>query len=194
VHGTTDADAVFGMIYAQAEDDFNRVETNFLVSLGRLAEAEGEGELYRDLRQRLFIDTTDLKAQYASSPAWLKALMDGWADGLNYYLAYPPGGEARVHHPVRAVDGPVLQRGEHRRRHRAGGPRGARGVLWRLRHGRGARRRAAPPRRPARAAAPGVPGGHRIQRLRHRPANTVHGHALLLINPHTSFFFRSERR
>ena len=30
VRGKTDADAVFGMIYAQAEDDFNRVETNYL--------------------------------------------------------------------------------------------------------------------------------------------------------------------
>ena len=42
VHGKTDADAVFGMIYAQAEDDFNRVETNYVTSLGRLAETEGE--------------------------------------------------------------------------------------------------------------------------------------------------------
>ena len=35
VHGKTDADAVFGMIYAQAEDDFNRVETNYINSMGR---------------------------------------------------------------------------------------------------------------------------------------------------------------
>ncbi len=56
VHGKTDADAVFGMIYAQAEDDFNRVETNFINSMGRLAEAEGEKEIYRDLRMKLFIN------------------------------------------------------------------------------------------------------------------------------------------
>ena len=49
IHGKTDADAVFGMIYAQAEDDFNRVETNFINSMGRLAEAEGQAEIYRDL-------------------------------------------------------------------------------------------------------------------------------------------------
>src|SRR5262249_39874627 len=30
VFGKSDADAVFGMIYAQAEDDFNRVETNYI--------------------------------------------------------------------------------------------------------------------------------------------------------------------
>ena len=45
VHGRTDADAVFGMIYAQAEDDFNRIETNYLTSMGRLAEAEGESAI-----------------------------------------------------------------------------------------------------------------------------------------------------
>ena len=56
VHGKTDADAVFGAIYAQAEDDFNRVETNFINSQGRLAEAEGEAEVWRDLRMKLFID------------------------------------------------------------------------------------------------------------------------------------------
>jgi len=50
IHGKTDADAVFGMIYAQAEDDFNRVETNYLNSMGRLAETEGESKIYQDLR------------------------------------------------------------------------------------------------------------------------------------------------
>ena len=56
VHGKTDADAVFGMIYAQAEDDFNRVETNYINSMGRLAEAEGETAIWRDLRMKIFID------------------------------------------------------------------------------------------------------------------------------------------
>src|SRR6187551_1288909 len=74
VYGKSDADAVFGLIYAQAEDDFNRVETNYINSMGRLAEVEGEKELYRDLRMKLFIDPVDMKAKYASSPAWLKAL------------------------------------------------------------------------------------------------------------------------
>src|SRR5439155_17221560 len=86
VYGRTDADAVFGVVYAQAEDDFNRVETNFLNSMGRLAEAEGEGEIYRDLRMKIFIDPDDMKAQYQKSPDWLKALMNAWADGLNYYV------------------------------------------------------------------------------------------------------------
>src|SRR5438105_14318439 len=61
VYGRTDADAVFGVIYAQAEDDFNRVETNFLNSMGRLAEAEGEGEIYRDLPMKLLNGPDDMK-------------------------------------------------------------------------------------------------------------------------------------
>src|SRR5581483_11192466 len=96
VKGHTDADAVFGMIYAQAEDDFNRVETNYLVSLGRLAEAEGESAIWQDLRQRLYIDPTQLKADYEHCPAWLKQLMQGWAAGLNEYLATHPQVHPRV--------------------------------------------------------------------------------------------------
>ena len=90
VHGPTDAHAVFGMIYAQAEDDFNRIEVNFLNSQGRLAEAEGEEEIWRDLRMRLFINPIEMQALYAESPEWLRSLMDAWADGLNYYLHTHP--------------------------------------------------------------------------------------------------------
>src|SRR5439155_3138289 len=86
VYGKTDADAVFGMEYAQAEDDFNRIETNYLNSLGRLAEAEGESTLFTDLRQRLFIDPDSLRAEYRASPPWLKRLMEAFANGLNYFL------------------------------------------------------------------------------------------------------------
>ncbi|HWX90636.1 MAG TPA: penicillin acylase family protein, partial [Rhizomicrobium sp.] len=90
VHGKTDADAVFGMAYAQAEDDFNRVETNYVTNLGRSAEAAGETAIWADLRQKLFLDPVFLKTNYDKSPSWLKALMAGWADGLNYYLVTHP--------------------------------------------------------------------------------------------------------
>src|SRR5215218_10061777 len=90
IRGKTDADAVFGMIYAQAEDDFNRIETNYLNALGRLAEAEGESAIWQDLRMKLFIDPDSLRATYSRSPAWLKRLMDAWADALNYYLHTHP--------------------------------------------------------------------------------------------------------
>ena len=123
ISGKTDADAVFGVIYAQAEDDFNRVETNYINSMGRLAEAEGEAAVWRDLRMKLFIDPDAMKAQYEASPAWLKALMNAWADGLNFYLARHPTGDAEGHQALRTVDGADLQRGQHRRRHRDDKPR-----------------------------------------------------------------------
>src|SRR5258707_19634 len=86
VSGKTDADAVFGVMYAQAEDDFNRVETNYLNSMGRLAEAEGSAEIYRDLPMKLVIGSADMKEQYAACPVWLQTLMNAFADGLNFYL------------------------------------------------------------------------------------------------------------
>src|SRR5690349_21122657 len=90
VHGTSDADAVFGMIYAQAEDDFPRIEANYLTALGRTAEAEGEKAIWQDLRARLYVSEPELKAWYAKSPANMQALMNSWADGLNYFLATHP--------------------------------------------------------------------------------------------------------
>src|SRR5579884_659303 len=96
VFGKTDPDSVFGAIYAQAEDDFNRVETNYINAMGRLSETEGESKIYQDLRMKLFIDPADLKIQYASSPPWLKSLMNAWADGLNYYLSTHPVVKPRV--------------------------------------------------------------------------------------------------
>ncbi|QYF93336.1 penicillin acylase family protein [Massilia sp. PAMC28688] len=90
VFGKTDADAVFGLMYAQAEDDFNRVELNYINAMGRLAEVEGEAEIWRDLRMKMYITPADMKAKYAQSPAWLKKLMNAYADGLNYYLLTHP--------------------------------------------------------------------------------------------------------
>src|SRR5204863_9976537 len=96
VSGKTDADAVFGMIYAQAEDDFNRVETNYLNSIGRLAEAEGESRIYQDLRMKLFIDLAEMRKLYGESPSWLKSLINAFADSLNYYLYKHPEVKPRV--------------------------------------------------------------------------------------------------
>ena len=96
VYGKTDAEAVFGMIYAQCEDDFNRVETNYLNGMGRLAETEGEAKVYQDLRMKLFIEPEVLKKDYAESPEWLKKLMDAFADGANFYLAKHPQVKPRV--------------------------------------------------------------------------------------------------
>ncbi len=181
VKGKTDADAVFGMIYAQAEDDFNRVETNYLTNLGRLAEAEGEGALWKDLRQRLFIDPARLQADYASSPRWLKRLMQAWADGLNTYLKSHPETHPRVlthFEPWMALsftEGsiggdiervPLTQLQAFYEKKPIAMTLAERGLLYR---------------------DPQGSNGFAIA-----PSHTRNKRALLLINPHTSFFFRSE--
>ena len=71
IYAKTDADAVFGMLYAQSEDDFNRVEQNYVWAIGRLAEVDGEEALYSDLRARLYMTVDEAKAAYASAPDWL---------------------------------------------------------------------------------------------------------------------------
>jgi len=90
IYAQTDADAVFGFLYAQAEDDFPRIERNYTWAIGRLAEVEGEGALYSDLRARLYMSEDEAKAAYAAAPDWLQALCDAFADGLNFYLASNP--------------------------------------------------------------------------------------------------------
>ncbi len=181
IHADTDADAVFGMVYAQAEDDFNRVETNYLTALGRMSEAEGSSRIYRDLRQRLFIDPDALKADYASSPDWLKALMNSWADGLNLFLATHPKIIPRVithFEPWMALSFSEGSIG---------------GDIERVNL---AELEAFYGHKPLRHAETDTefrePAGSNGIAI--APSNTVDHHALLLINPHTSFFFRAEQQ
>ena len=90
IYGKTDADAVFGLLYAQCEDDFKRVELNYLEKLGRTAELKGSPSIYDDLLMRMIIDTAAAEADYKKSPAWLKKLCNAFADGINYYLYKNP--------------------------------------------------------------------------------------------------------
>jgi acyl-homoserine-lactone acylase len=180
VRGRTDADAVFGMIYAQAEDDFNRIETNYLTALGRTAETEGEKAIWADLRAKLYMQPDKLKADYAASPLWLKRLMNAWADGLNYYLATHPDVHPRVithFEPWMALSFTEGSIG---------------GDIERIDLAKLAAFYGPPVNALAAASPPGErePSGSNGMAI--GPSNTVGHHALLLINPHTSFFFRSE--
>ncbi len=96
IYGKTDADVVFGTLYAQCEDDFARVEANYIDATGRMAEVDGEGALYHDLRARMFLDSTQAMAIYRKSPAWMKKLLDAFADGVNYYLYTHPEVQPRL--------------------------------------------------------------------------------------------------
>jgi acyl-homoserine-lactone acylase len=179
VYGKTDADVVFGVIYAQAEDDFNRVETNFINAMGRLAEAEGESAIYRDLRMKLFIDPDSMKAKFNSSPEWLKKLMVAWADGLNFYLSKHPEVKPRV--ITRFEPWMALSFSE--------GSIGGDIESINLNQ-----LEAFYGNRPASQSEPEdlfrEPSGSNGIAI--APSNTVNKRSLLLINPHTSFFFRAE--
>jgi acyl-homoserine-lactone acylase len=184
VYGKTDADAVFGMVYAQCEDDFNRVERNYLTATGRLAEAFGEQYIYNDLRTRLYQDSVMAIEYFKKSPEWLKELCIAFADGINCYLYTHPLVESKlIKHfqpwmPFLFSEGSIggdietislnelkefygKQKGDIKNEVRDDGvdldmePRGSNGISI-------------------------------------APAKTANGHALFLINPHTSFYFRSE--
>jgi len=181
ISGKTDADAVFGMIYAQAEDDFNRVETNYINSMGRLAEAEGEAAVWRDLRMKIFIDPEAMKAQYETSPAWLKALMNAWADGLNFYLAKHPQTTPRIIKRFEPWMALTFTEGS------IGGDIETVNLnQLQAFYGNGPAAVASNDERELEAEPTGSNG------VAISPPNTIGHHALLLINPHTSFFFRSE--
>jgi acyl-homoserine-lactone acylase len=187
VHGASDADAVFGMEYAQAEDDFTRVEMNYLNALGRTAETLGEGAVWRDLRIRLLEDDDSLKAMYAASPAWLKALMDAFADGLNYYLYTHPQVTPKVIRRFEPWMALAFSEGSIGWDVERVDPRGLAAF-----YGGAA---AAPAPRPTGGGGDGadadaLPGGSNGIAI--APKNTKDHHALLYINPHTSFYFRSE--
>jgi acyl-homoserine lactone acylase PvdQ len=181
VYGRTDADAVFGTIYAQAEDDFNRVETNYINAMGRLAEAEGESKIYQDLRMKLFIDPEEIKKDYAASPEWLKKLMNAWADGLNYYLAKHPDVKPRViqrFEPWMALTFSEGSIGGDIERVNLGQLESFYGKVSVSQ---------IPPADDDEVEEPSGSNGMAVA-----PSNTASHHSLLLINPHTSFFFRSE--
>jgi acyl-homoserine-lactone acylase len=185
VRGHTDADAVFGLIYEQAEDDFNRVETNFINSMGRLAEAEGEKEIYRDLRMKLFINPDSMKVRYAGAEPWLKKLCVAWADGLNFYLYKHPEVKPRVitkFEPWMALTFSEGSIGGDIEKVRLNGLETMYGGAATSSSGNGTQFDEEPV-----FTEPTGSNGIAIA-----PANTVNHHALLLINPHTSFYFRSE--
>ena len=45
VYGKTDADAVFGLMYAQSEENVGQIELNYLEMLGRTAEVKGSSAI-----------------------------------------------------------------------------------------------------------------------------------------------------
>ncbi len=182
IYARTDADAVFGLLYAQAEDDFPRVERNYYWAIGRLAEAEGEKALFSDLRARLYMTTAEAKAAYEAAPDWLQDLCDAFADGLNYYLATHPNVRPKVitrfepWMPMFFFEGSI---GGDIEQIPLDGIRAFYGSGESVGH-----------RMSATEVSDDEPRGSNGFAI--AGTHTRSGDAMLLINPHTSFYFRGE--
>ncbi|ALW87077.1 penicillin amidase [Hymenobacter sedentarius] len=182
IYGKTDADAVFGLLYTQCEDDFDRVEMNYLDAIGRLAEVEGEASLYHDLRARLFMDSTQAIGIYKKAPADMKKLLDAFADGTNFYLATHPTVQPKLLHRFQPWMPLMFSEGS------IGGNISVVSI----------ERLKAFYSQKKSSSWLNIDAGQKDRDeigsngFAIAPAKSASGHALLLINPHTSFYFRSE--
>ena len=96
VSGPTDASAVFGFAYAQAEDNFAQIEDGYIHALGRAAEAYGESGVPQDWLNRALQVTEMSQAEYGQLTTRARQICDAFAAGLNFFLQTHPSVKPRL--------------------------------------------------------------------------------------------------
>jgi acyl-homoserine-lactone acylase len=91
VFGKTDAATAFGFGYAQAEDNFARLEDNFIRAVGRRAEVDGEGAVFEDRLNRVLEIPRLAQAELSRLDPKMRALVEGFVAGINHWMAKNPG-------------------------------------------------------------------------------------------------------
>ena len=96
VFGRTDASTIFGFAYAQAEDNFWRIEENYISAIGRSSEIYGEQALNKDRLNRALEIPKLAREEYSRLDSHTRAICDAFAAGLNYYLERHPETKPRL--------------------------------------------------------------------------------------------------
>jgi penicillin amidase len=184
IYGSSDAAVVFGLMYAQAEDNFWQLEHAYIRALGRLAEVEGPNGLMNDVGVRLSRAVERAREEYNRASKDTRELCDAFAAGLNYYLAKHPDVKPVLITRFEPWDILAMQR------ERGFGPATAAGITMAeiSREFPGLTGRAAAPEPPT-AADPEE--GSNMWAL--GPSRTASRRAMLLINPHIGFFGDGQR-
>ncbi len=105
IFGRTDADAAFGLGYAHSEDDFATIQEVALATRGTLAASEGVKAAPGDYLVHALKVWETIEARYDRDiPAEVKRVLDGYADGVNYYAALHPGAVERGLLPLTGKD------------------------------------------------------------------------------------------
>jgi acyl-homoserine-lactone acylase len=105
VHGATDADAAFGLAYAQADDDIkNILSTINLASANSGLKSGRDGATTDYLIKALGISEL-VEARYEEDLSLeVQAVLEGFVAGLNYWLSLNLNNETKDYYPVNKVD------------------------------------------------------------------------------------------